>query len=114
MSHRLEQLDSLFKKEIGRAILLNIDLPRDSLVTVTRAKTAADLSQVKVLISVLPEEKREIVLQTLQKNIFELRSCLNARLKMKKIPKIKFMLDLSEEKAARINKLLDEITGEIE
>lgn len=111
MSRRIAQLNSLIQRELGQAILQEIDLPSDTLVTITKVQTAADLSQAKIWISVLPAEKRDLVLTTLQKNKSKLQSFLNFRLRLRKIPQIKFVLDLSEEKAERINELLDEITN---
>lgn len=112
MSRRIEQINKTIQKELGRAILQEIKLPPDALATITKVQVSSDLSQVKVWISILPEEKRNRVIMILQKARSRLQSSLNRRLKLKRIPKIKFILDVSEEKAERINRLLDKIIDE--
>ena len=107
MSHRIAQLNSVIKKELGNAILTEIDLAPSVLATITQVKTSQDLSQVRVFVSVLPENKRDLIIKTLQKNRFKLQSFLNSRLHLKKVPKLYFSIDVSQEKAERINKLLD-------
>lgn len=112
MSHRIEQLNNLIKKELGQAILNEINIPVNTLLTVMKVETTKDVSQAKVWISILPEEKRKDTMNTLQKNRPRLQSILNKRLVLKRVPKIQFLLDTSEEKAERINKLLDQIINE--
>lgn len=113
MSFRLEKLNSLLREELSQMILKEISFPFDTLTTITKVVVSSDLTLARVWISVLPEEKRKIVLKTLQKNKARLQSGLNRRLKIKRIPKIRFILDVSEEKADRINRLLDEIINEV-
>ncbi len=112
MSYRIPQLNSLIQKELGRAFLDEIELPPGALTTIMQVETSPDLSQAKIWISVLPEQKRAGILRALQRQRAALQSFLNRRLILRKIPRLVFCLDISEEKAARINKLLDQIATE--
>jgi len=108
MSYRIAKLNSLIKKELANAILTEVELPPDLLATITEVKTSRDLSQARIWISVLPEDKRNSIVKTLQKNKIKLQSLLNSRLHLRKIPKLHFSIDTSQEKVEKINKLLDQ------
>ncbi len=108
MSYRIAKLNSLIKKELANAILTEIDLPPNTLTTIIRVVTSRDLSQARIWISVLPEDKRSLIVKTLQRNKIKLQSLLSSRLHLRKIPKLHFSVDTSQEKAERINKLLDQ------
>ncbi|PIU01484.1 ribosome-binding factor A [bacterium (Candidatus Torokbacteria) CG09_land_8_20_14_0_10_42_11] len=107
MSFRLPKLNSLIQKELGQALLTEISLPRDALTTIKNVEISADLDHAKVWVSVLPLSKGEWAIASLQKSRFRLQSFLGSRLRLRKIPRLNFALDLTEEKADRINRLLD-------
>lgn len=108
MSQRIQRVNQLIKEQIGQLILKEIDFG-SVLVTITEVDTAADLSQSKIKISVLPSEKSEQVLRTLRKHVFRLQQALNKRLTMRIVPKIKFVIDQTEAKAQRIEEILSKI-----
>ena len=87
--------------------MTEVSLHPNVLTTITKVETSRDLEQAKIWISIFPLEKGQIILKTLQKNKGRLQSFLNARLRLKKIPHLKFVLDTTEVKVERINKLLD-------
>ncbi|MDD5626771.1 MAG: 30S ribosome-binding factor RbfA [Patescibacteria group bacterium] len=107
MSHRILQLNSLIQQELSRAFLTEVFLNRHALTTITKVETSRDLDHAKIWVSVLPFEKGQNILKTLQKNAGRLQSFLNARLVLRKIPRLKFVLDATELKADRINRLLN-------
>ena len=78
----------------------------DVLVTVVRADISPTLEHATIWISVLPESKRETVLQKINQKIYNFQQILNKRLAMRPVPKIRFEIDKTEEAAARIEKLL--------
>lgn len=107
MSFRLPKLNSLIQKELGQALLTEISLPHDALTTIKNVDVSPDLDHAKVWVSVLPLSKGEWALASLQKSRSRLQSFLGSRLRLRRIPRLEFALDLTEEKADRINKLLD-------
>ncbi len=60
----------------------------------------------------MPEDKKERVFDSLNKNVYNIQQQLNKRLKMRPVPKIKFKEEKKTEEAARIEKILEEIKNE--
>ena len=87
----------------------DLDFPENTLVTVTRVKTSANLIESKVYVSVLPEEYSQRVFDILGKIIYGLQQKINRRLRMRPIPKIIFVKEGQIKKAARVEEILDRI-----
>jgi ribosome-binding factor A len=109
MTRRIQQVNQLIQKELSQIILREIDFPPGILVTLTRVETSVDLNQAKAYISVVPENQRESVLQVLNQRIYDLHQELNERLKMKIVPKIKFIEEKETAKAGRIEEILERL-----
>lgn len=108
MSQRILRVNQLLKQEISQSLLREIDFT-NVLVTVTEVETSPDLRQAKVKISVMPTEKNEQVLKILEKNIYHLQQILNKKLTMKTVPKIRFVIDQTEVRTQRIEKILEKM-----
>jgi ribosome-binding factor A len=109
MTRRIQQINQLIQKELSQIILREIDFPLGVLVTLTRVETSIDLNQARAYISVVPEKQRESVLRVLNQRIYDLHQELNKRLKMKIVPKIKFIEEKETAKAGRIEEILEEL-----
>jgi len=109
MTNRVRKLNELIKRELGNIFLKEIDFPLDTLVTLTRVETSADLQKAEVSISIIPEEKTSIILKILNSKIYNLQKLLGKRLKIKIVPKIHFLEEKSVKEAAKIEKLLEKI-----
>ncbi len=105
MSRRIEKINQLIKEEISNLILRNLDISREVMITVTNVKTASDLTRAKVGISIMPFLKAEKILKILNFQTFNIQKALDKKLKTKIVPKIKFELDESQEKASKIEQL---------
>ena len=112
MSKRIQQVNQLIKKELSQILLKEIEFPQDVLVTVTRVETLSNLIESKVWVSVFPEEKFNIILEILNKNIYFLQQKLNKRLKMRPIPRIKFFQERKTAEAGKIEEILEELKKE--
>ena len=106
---RTPKVNALMKKELGQILLREIEAPEGAFMTLTRVDASPNLQQAKVYISVMPEDKAKAVLKALSQNIYEVQQILNARLKMRPVPKIKWVLETATSEAQRIEELLDEI-----
>lgn len=106
LSYRQEKINSLLEQEIGEAILREMEFPQGILTTVLAVKTTEDNKEAKVIISVFPFEKSELVLQILNKNIYHLQQILNKKLRMRPVPKIFFRIDPSEEQVDKVEEAL--------
>jgi len=105
VSNRLKKLNNLLRDEAGKILKKELEF-NDVLVTVVRADISPTLEHATIWISVLPESKRETALQKINQKIYHLQQILNKRLAMRPVPKIRFKIDKTEEKAAQIEKLL--------
>ena len=109
MSKRIQRVNQLIKKELSQILLREVEFPSGVLVTVTRVESSFDLNQAKVYISCLPEEKTPIVFQILNRRIYELQQELNHRLRMRPIPRIKFVEEKETKEAGKIEEILEEL-----
>ena len=109
-SRRMERLDELIRQEIARLIAEELQDPRVGFVTVMDARVSPDLRHARVFVSVLGDEndKREAV-AALQGAAGFLRGRLGSLLEMKYLPELRFELDRSLERAARIGEILDRV-----
>jgi len=93
MTDRIDKINELIKQELGKIILKEVDMPRDILVTITRADTAPDLQRSTIYVTTLPEQKKQEVIRELDINTFYIQKALNRKLHLKQIPKIEFKID---------------------
>ncbi|MGB9847930.1 MAG: 30S ribosome-binding factor RbfA [Minisyncoccia bacterium] len=107
-SYRLAQVNSLIKEVFSEILKEEMLLPPDFLITVTRVCVSKDLSHAQVFISVYPKITEEIQ-KFFEMNIYRLQQLLNKKLKMHPVPKLIIHYDLSEEKAAEIEEVLNKI-----
>ncbi|MGC9048861.1 MAG: 30S ribosome-binding factor RbfA [Patescibacteria group bacterium] len=108
-SCRLEKINSLIQQELSKIIAREIEVPENCLVTITSVETTADLEWAKILVSIFPSKEAKKILRFLNKKIGHLQKLLNQKLVMRPLPKIKFILDLSEDKAEGVERLLNKI-----
>jgi len=108
-SQRIQQINELIKREMSKIFLREIDPPEDSLITITNVETSADLMQAKIWISIFPINQAKIVFREFSKRVGYLQKLLNKSLFLKFVPKVKFLLDETEEEASQVEKALDEV-----
>lgn len=96
-----EEVSGIFQKE-AKNILGNIFL------TVTAVKMSPDLSFAKIFISLIERKNREANFDLLVEHKSEIRKFLGRRIgkQVRIIPELAFVLDDTEDKAARINEIL--------
>ena len=112
ISKRIQRVNQLIKKELSQLLLREVEFPKDILVTITRVESSPNLIQARVYISVMPEEKTSRVFQVLNRQIYDIQQILNKRLKMRPIPRIKFVEEKETAEAGRIEELLEEIKNQ--
>lgn len=112
MSKRIEKVDSLIQEELGAIILKEVEFSVGTLVTITRVSSSPNLINAKVYIGVVPQEESKKVVDILNKLVFVLQKMLNKRLRMRPIPKIRFVKEEETARAARVEELLEELKKE--
>ncbi len=111
-SQRIQKVNELIKRELGGIILKELEFSRDVLITLTRVETSPDLREAKILISVIPGNQISLVLRILKRNIYDFQKKLDKRLKMRPVPKIKFLKEEKLKEAQKIEEILDKIEKE--
>jgi ribosome-binding factor A len=106
MSNRIEKVNSLLQHEIGKIILRDFAFSPEILVTLTRVEVTANMIEAKAYISVFPEAKSEGIIRALSKSVYDIQYRINRTLRMRPVPKIKFVKETEISKAARVEELL--------
>jgi ribosome-binding factor A len=88
--------------------------PRIGLVTVTAVDVTPDLSEARVFVSVLGNErKRRATLAGLESARGVLQSRIGRELSLRKTPTLSFAYDASVERGVRMSALIDELAAEL-
>jgi len=99
---RIERLNVVIREELAKILIREIEFPIGVLVTVSRVRAAEDLFNAEIALSVLPTEQGEAALKLLGEHIFDIQQLLNKRLRMRPVPKIRFVQDTTEAEAAEV------------
>ncbi len=112
MKIRPERVAQSMKREMADILSQRLRDPRIShWVSVTDVEVSHDLSFAKVFVSVLPTgEERRHTLEALAHATGYVRRELSTRLGLREVPEIKFVLDDSMERGARVDELLRKIS----
>lgn len=108
---RIQRLNSLIQREISQILLKEFDFSLDLLVTITRVEVSVDLIDCGVWVSVFPEAKRKKVMEFLNNKIYFIQQKLNQRLRMRPIPKIRFLEETLTSEAAKVENILEKLKG---
>lgn len=108
MSVRPERVAQRMRREIADILQNRLRDPRVSaMVSVTDVEVTHDLSLAKVWVSILPEgPERERSLDALRSAAGYVRHELAPRLGLREVPQLRFELDTSIERGARVEDLL--------
>ena len=108
MRIRPERVAHLMQREIADILSTRLRDPRLShWVSVTEVALSEDLSFARVYVSILPDgEERERSLEALSHAAGFIRRELAPRLGLREVPELRFVLDSSIERGARVEELL--------
>ena len=96
--------------ELGLLLTRDVHDPGIGFVTITRVQLSADLQQARVFYTVLGDEKaRRNSERAIDRAIPFLRRQIGSRLRLKRVPELKFLYDESIAGQDRIEQLLNEI-----
>ncbi|MEK7580167.1 MAG: 30S ribosome-binding factor RbfA [Patescibacteria group bacterium] len=104
---RQERISELIQQELSQIILREVEMPEGSLLTITGVEVDKDCLTAKVFLSIFPFRYRQRVLRELGKRVGYLQFLLNRKLGMRLVPKIFFELDETEERASKIEELIN-------
>ena len=106
MARRIEQVNDLIRQELGRIVDRDADLPANAIVTLTRVITSPDLHYADIFFTVLPIATEAAMLETFGRQIGAIQRALNRKLRMRPVPRIRFVIDAEQKRAERIEMLL--------
>lgn len=108
-SRRIEKLSEAIKQEASKIILYELNDPRISFITVTKAEMSSDLRRAKVYVSIIGDAlSQKKTLQGLEHAKGFIQGEVGARLQIRYTPILTFCLDESVKKSMHISKLIDE------
>jgi len=116
MSHRIERVNTLIRREISDIIQRQLRDPRlDEFVAVTEVVTTADLKYAKIFVSSIGGRQEEAkVLAVLNAAAGFLRSELAKKVRLKHTPELSFYWDDSIEHGDQVLRLIDQVISEEE
>ena len=112
MTHRIERVNNLIRREISELLQRQVKDPRlGSFVIVTEVSTSPDLKYAKIFVSRIgSEEEKQETLSALAGASRFLRNELTKRLKLRRIPELSFLWDDSIERGDHLLQLIDRIS----
>ena len=112
MSRRIDRVNEVLRLEISQLLARQIKDPRLSgiLTTITEVRTAPDLRNALVLVSVMgDQDAKQSALAGIQSASKFLRRELRDRVSLRYVPFLKFALDDSFENADRLLEIMNQI-----
>jgi ribosome-binding factor A len=107
MKYRKLRVQDLFREEISLIIQREVRDPGMGFVTILDVRMSDDLKIAKVLLSIYgSEEEKQNTLEALKRSKGYIKLLLGQRVKMRAMPELRFILDDTFEKAARIEEIL--------
>ena len=108
MSNRPERVAQRIKREVADVLENTLRDPRlGGMVSVTDVEVTDDLSMARVYVSILEQgEARERAMEALASAAGFVRRRLAPRLGLREVPELRFLLDTSIERGARVEDLL--------
>ena len=110
--HRPERIAETLREEIVQIVGYELEDPRLALVTVTEVRVADDLRDASVYVTVEgDEEEHDVALRALRHAAPYVRKQLGFALNLRHTPALHFVRDTVEEKAGRVDGLLEQWKG---
>jgi ribosome-binding factor A len=111
---RTQRVAKLLREEISRLLQREVKDARIGMVTVTDVRVTNDLKYADVFVYLTGDEERRVeALEGLKSAAGFMRTRLGRDLRIRRTPELRFILDRTQDHAARIHQLLTEV-GPIE
>ncbi|OQA36158.1 MAG: ribosome-binding factor A [Parcubacteria group bacterium ADurb.Bin326] len=113
MSERMVKVNELILQQLGGVINEEVEFPAGALATIVSVSTSPDLHYAQVKLSVFPEDQADYVVHKMNLLAKRLQAALAEKIVLRNLPKLKFVLDKSEDQAEDIERVLDRIKAEL-
>lgn len=113
MSHRIERINQLIRREISELLRREVKDPRlGNFIAVTDVETSHDLRTARIYVSHLGSEaEKEETLAAITAASGFFRKELAKTMRIRRVPELSFHWDNSIERGAHIEELLDKVTS---
>lgn len=109
-SRRALKAAEAIREVVSMAILVDIKDPRVQDVTVTRVEMASDMRSAKIYVSVMGDEKKQILsLRGLESSAGFLQSKVAKRIDTRYTPRLSFVVDEGVKKSLEVLRILKEV-----
>ena len=110
---RPERVADIIREEISQIVGYELEDPRLTMVTVTDVRLSPDRRDAQVFVTVAgSEEEHQLALSALRHAAPWVRKQLSLSLNLPRTPEIHFVRDTVEERAERVDSLLQELAQE--
>jgi ribosome-binding factor A len=109
-STRMRRVDAALREVLAEAVSRELSDPRLGFVTITRVEATQDSREAKVWFSTLKARDRESSQEALESARGLLQARVAAELKARHTPQLTFHYDTVEQDAAKLTRLIDEVT----
>lgn len=109
MSLHIERFNSIFEREISGILQKEIKDPNIKFVTVTGCEITNDLSFAKVYVTILDDNKKNEIMNSLDKAKSYIRGQLSKRVEIRHTPELRFIFDKSVEYGNNIEKIIKDL-----
>lgn len=103
----MDKVNSMIQEELSSLINELVEFPDVVFVTVKRVDVSPDLKRADVYVSLFPFGQRHRGIRVLAKAQKTLQKELGKHLSLKFTPRLKFIIDETEESMARVEELID-------
>ena len=110
-STRMRRVDTALRQVLAEAVARELSDPRLGFVTITRVEATQDSREAKVWFSTLRPRDREASLAALESARGLLQARVAAELRSRHTPQLTFHYDSTQQDAARLTRLIDEVTA---
>jgi ribosome-binding factor A len=109
---RRQRVAQLLREEISRLLQREVKDARIGMVTITGVEVTSDFKHATVYVQALGDDDRKAeILAGLSSAAGFMRSRLGRELRIRRSPQLKFVIDRTQERAARIHELLSQVEG---
>ena len=113
MRYRKERMQDLIREEISDIIQKEIKDPGLGFITIIDVRMTEDLKYAKVYYSVYgSDEEVENTINALRRARGFIKHILGKRIKLRYMPEVSFILDTDEERARRVDEILERVKAE--
>jgi ribosome-binding factor A len=110
--HRARRIGEQIKRELAELLRLEIKDPRVGFVTLTSVEVSPDLEHAKIFFTLLGSEEPEATSRALNHAAGFLRTQLGRRIRLRAVPSLRFVHDISVERGLRLNQLISQAIAE--